>query len=165
MLITFLDSYKDSELARSIIDRENLQVLSDQSEYNFVKKVIDGDTIELSSGDKVRYIGIDTPEIDDGGGCYSWESFLKNKELVEGKEVELRKDVSERDRFGRLLRYVFVENIFVNEYLVKTGYAFAVKYPPDVLYSGVFENAEASAQLNRLGLWSECDLGDESLDL
>jgi micrococcal nuclease len=128
-----------------------------------VTKVIDGDTIEIENGQKVRYIGIDTPEMDDKDStkvCYARQAFEKNKELVEGKEVKLVKDVSETDKYGRLLRYVYVGEIFVNDYLVKNGYANAVTYPPDVKYQEQFRQAEEEAKNNNLGFWdkNKCSL-------
>ncbi len=122
-----------------------------------VIKVIDGDTIKLSNGQVVRYIGIDTPETNHprkGRECFGEEAKLANKELVEGKRVRLERDVSETDRYGRLLRYVFVDGLFVNEYLVKQGYAHARSYPPDVKYQEIFRQAEQYAREQRLGLWS-----------
>ena len=90
-------------------------------------RVIDGDTIEvLIDGDKykVRYIGMDTPEMDDPRPdvrALAEEATLVNKNLVDGKVVELEKDVSETDRYGRLLRYVYVGDMFVNAELVALG--------------------------------------------
>lgn len=82
-----------------------------QRTFPKVVRVIDGDTIEIEGGDRVRYIGIDTPETVDPRKpvqCYGQEASNKNKELVEGKTVELEKDVSETDKYGRLLRYVWL---------------------------------------------------------
>lgn len=107
-------------------------------------RVIDGDTIEvLIDGDKykVRYIGMDTPEMNDSRPdvrALAEEATLVNKNLVDGKVVELEKDVSETDRYGRLLRYVYVGDVFVNAELVALGYAQAVTYPPDVKYDDLF---------------------------
>jgi len=126
-----------------------------EKEY-FVERVVDGDTIVLSSGERVRYIGIDAPEIDDNA-CYSQESKQKNQELVEGKQVKLEKDVSDKDRYGRLLRYVYIDDQMVNELLVKEGIAIAKEYPPDVKYQNRFLELEAEAQKNQLGRWSACD--------
>ena len=86
-----------------------------------VTKVIDGDTIQIEGGQKVRYIGIDTPETVDPtrpDGCFGKEASEKNKNLVLGKKVRLEKDVSLTDRYGRLLRYVYVDELFVNDALV-----------------------------------------------
>ena len=127
-----------------------------------VTKVVDGDTIEIEGGQKVRYIGIDTPETVDpreAVGCYGKEASNKNKELVEGKKVRLEKDVSETDRYGRLLRYIYVGEIFVNEYLVKEGFAKASSYPPDVKYQDKFKASEALARDSKKGLWGGCSLG------
>lgn len=132
-----------------------------------VKRVIDGDTIEIESGQKVRYIGIDTPELHDprkSVQCFAKESMEKNKQLVEGKNVKLEKDVSETDKYGRLLRYVFIDQtgttsaLFVNEYLVREGFAYAATFPPDVKYVNLFLKAQQEARENRKGLWNKCSL-------
>ncbi len=122
-----------------------------------VSRVVDGDTIELSSGEKVRYIGINAPESVDprrGVQCFGKEASAKNKELVEGKMVRLERDISETDKYGRLLRYVFIGGIFVNEYLVREGFARASSYPPDVHYQDLFQDAEREAIREKHGLWS-----------
>jgi len=122
-----------------------------------VTKVIDGDTIEIEGGQKVRYIGMDTPELDDKNltkKCYAQQASKKNKELVEGKEIKMVKDVSEKDKYDRLLRYVFVGDIFVNDYLVRNGLANAVTYPPDIKFKDQFRAAEQEARNNNLGLWN-----------
>lgn len=119
-----------------------------------VTRVIDGDTIEVLLGqrkEKVRYIGINTPEPNQPFGS---EASQKNRELVEGKEVRLVKDVSERDKYGRLLRYVYVGDIFINAELVKLGYANAFTYPPDVKYSELFVQLEREAREKQVGLWA-----------
>jgi len=124
-----------------------------------VKRVVDGDTIELETGQKVRYIGIDTPETVDPRTttqCFGKEATAKNRELVEGKKVRLEKDVSETDKYGRLLRYVYVDEIFVNETLVREGYAFSSTYPPDVKYQDLFIEAERAAREANVGLWGSC---------
>lgn len=136
-----------------------------------VTKVIDGDTIEIESGQKVRYIGVDTPEVSINnrkGDCYGEEAKTKNKELVEGKMVRLEKDVSEVDKFGRLLRYVYVyrpnslpagrqgKEIFINEYLVMEGYAFSATFPPDVKYAKIFLEKQQEARSLNKGLWESC---------
>ena len=126
-----------------------------------VAKVIDGDTIKLESGQVVRYIGIDTPETVHPSKpiqCYGKEASNKNKELVEGKEIEMEKDVSETDKYGRLLRYIWIGDIFVNEYLVREGFAHSSTYPPDVKYQNRFREAEREAREESRGLWGDyCD--------
>lgn len=124
-----------------------------------VIRVIDGDTIEIEGGQRVRYIGIDTPEIVDPRTtvqCFGKEASAKNRKLVEGKVVQLEKDVSETDKYGRLLRYVYIDQTFVNDYLVRQGYAHASSYPPDIKYQDQFLEAQQNAQAAGRGLWSVC---------
>lgn len=126
-----------------------------------VKRVIDGDTIELESGQKLRYIGINTPETVDprrAPQCFGKEASNKNRDLVEGKMVRLEKDVSETDKFGRLLRYVYLENgTMVNQFLVREGFARASSYPPDIKYQDLFREAEKLARQENKGLWAGCN--------
>lgn len=131
-----------------------------------VTRVIDGDTIEVEiSGVEytVRYIGIDTPETVDPRrpvGCFGAEASARNRELVEGKAVELEKDVSETDDFGRLLRYVWADGQMVNETLVRDGYALAATYPPDVRYAELFASLQMAAREAGRGLWGPaCEAG------
>lgn len=140
--------------------------VSKSAEINtyFVSRVVDGDTIKLSNGKTVRYIGVNTPETVDPRrpvGCFGKEASAKNKELVLGKTVRLEKDVSETDKYGRLLRYVYIEGtgsaqVFVNDYLVRQGYAYAVSYPPDIKYQNIFQRSQAFARSQNKGLWSAC---------
>lgn len=139
------------------------EVIGAANEKTVVTRVIDGDTIELSDGRKVRYIGIDTPETVDPRKtvqCFGKEAAEKNKEWVLGKEVMLEKDISEVDRYGRLLRYVYVRvgetELMVNEGLVREGFAQASSYPPDVKYQERLRLAEQDAREVGRGLWSEC---------
>src|SRR3989344_1664109 len=125
---------KGATLIPTAVDIEQIEVK--------VSRVIDGDTIEIEGGQRIRYIGIDTPE---SGGCFAIESTNKNKGLVEGKMIRIERDVSETDRYGRLLRYVYVGNIFVNEALLKDGYAQVYTYPPDVKYDERFLIAQKEA--------------------
>jgi len=120
-----------------------------------VVRVIDGDTIEIAGGAHVRYIGMDTPETDPKVEFYGPEAKAKNIEMVEGKLVTLEKDVSETDRYGRLLRYVYVDGVFVNGELVRLGYAEAVSYPPDTRYQWQLEQLEKEAKAAKRGLWSD----------
>lgn len=112
-------------------------------EVAVVTSVIDGDTIEVSLNGavwRVRYIGMDTPEV--GEVCGS-EATAANAALVAGQTVRMLKDVSETDPFGRLLRYVYVGDTFVNGALVAGGWARAVDYPPDTAMSGVLHGLAA----------------------
>lgn len=134
-----------------------------QNEVARVVRVIDGDTIELEGGRKVRYIGIDTPETVDPRKtvqCFGKEAAEKNREWVLGKEVRLEKDISEVDRYGRLLRYVFVRigetKMMVNEGLVREGFAKSSSYPPDIKYQERLRIAEEEAREVGRGLWEAC---------
>lgn len=136
------------------------EVKGTQTEEVLVTRVIDGDTIEIQDGRKIRYIGIDTPETVDprkAVQCFGLEATNKNKELVNGKKVRIEKDVSETDKYGRFLRYVWVEDMFVNDYLVRQGYAQSYSYPPDIKYQDQFVQAQKEARENSRGLWGTCD--------
>lgn len=122
-----------------------------------VINVIDGDTFTVEGGAVIRMIGIDTPETVHPSKpvqCYGKEASDKTKELLEGKEVKLEKDVSETDKYNRLLRYVYIGDILVNEYLVKDGYARSSSYPPDIKYQDKFIEAQKKAQEENKGLWN-----------
>lgn len=122
-------------------------------EVGTVSRIVDGDTIDVRIGNqtfRVRYIGVDTPE---QGDYFYYQATEANRRLVEGKKVTLVKDVSEVDRYDRLLRYVFVGDVFVNYELVRQGYAYAYTYPPDIACSEVFASAQQSAQISGAGLW------------
>ena len=121
----------------------------DTTETALVTRVIDGDTIEIEGGFRVRYIGIDTPE---KGDFYYEEATQKNSELVLGKKVKLEKDISEIDIYGRLLRYVYINDLFVNAELVRLGYAKAAEYPPDTKYADYFKDLEDYAIASDLGI-------------
>ena len=128
-----------------------------------VVRITDGDTIVVAYGGeeyKVRYIGMDTPETVDPSSPIQWmgpQATAANAALVEGKTVFLEKDVSEVDRFDRLLRYVWLTNgtawTLVNLELVRQGVASAKSYPPDTKYDALYLVAEGEAHRSALGLW------------
>ncbi len=117
--------------------------------------MIDGDTITIEGGYRVRYIGIDTPEIHPDLEAFGIEAWEANRRLVEGKEVRLEQDVSEKDKYGRLLRYVWVDGIFVNAEMVRQGLAQAKAYPPDTKYQDYLEQMEAEAREAGRGMWAK----------
>ena len=135
-----------------------------EGERVVVTRVVDGDTIEISSGKTVRFIGIDTPETVDprrSVGCFGKEASNKTKDLLSGRQIILQKDVSETDKYRRLLRYIFLplpdgRILFVNDYMVREGYAKALTYPPDVKYNEQFRQAEREAREGSKGLWGRC---------
>lgn len=125
-----------------------------------VTRVVDGDTIHVMLNGQdttVRYILVNTPETVDPRSpveCYGKEASSANKAMVEGKKVYLAKDVSNTDQFGRILRYVFTQDGFVNAELVKGGYAQVSTYPPDVKHETYLRDLERQAREGKVGLWA-----------
>lgn len=123
-----------------------------------VTRVIDGDTIELQSGARVRYLGIDTPETVDPNEPeqpFGLEASVRNKELVEGKTVYLQKGLRDIDEYGRLLRYVYLEDgTFVNAELVAEGYAKSYIFDPEDWYSQTLIQLEQYARMKKVGIWA-----------
>lgn len=125
-----------------------------------VAHVVDGDTIDLASGERVRLLGVDAPEI---GTCHFEEAKNALKKKLEGKQVRVEKDISGVDRYGRLLRYVHVlssdpqkDDVLVNESLLREGYAYTLAVAPDNRYRDLFASAQRSAKDTDRGLWHEC---------
>lgn len=138
-----------------------------EGEQAQVVKVVDGDTIEVILGGvqkTVRLIGIDTPETVDSRrpvGCFGKEASNETKNLLSDKVVVLQKDVSETDKYGRLLRYIFLplengQTLFLDDYLVREGFAKVLTYPPDVKYNERLRQAENEAKSSKKGLWGRC---------
>lgn len=123
-----------------------------------VMRVIDGDTIELESGVKIRYLMVDTPEISNGGDCYGDNARQYNSDLVLGKTVQLSFDEQCTDQYGRSLAYVSVDGKEVNSLLVRNGYACVLFIPPNG-QSRVdeFNALQLDAKNARRGLWSACN--------
>jgi micrococcal nuclease len=142
--------------------------------YNYadilVKRVVDGDTLELESGERVRLIGIDTPEMHESKKLYKdaqrtqqdittiqklgLRAYEFTKDLVEGKRVSLEFDLEKYDRYKRLLAYVYLKDgTFVNAEIVKAGYASLMTFPPNVKYADLFLKLYREARENRKGLW------------
>lgn len=142
------------KLVATMIPSPNL--VKEKAKVTFV---YDGDTIELTDKRKVRYIGINTPEINWAKGkpqCFATESAKINQEMVKGQEIEMAKDTSETDKYGRLLRFVWIDGIFVNDFLLRQGFAKLDIVPPDTNYSGQFKEAQKEARDNKRGLWGKC---------
>lgn len=132
------------------------------TERAVVARVIDGDTILVTLQGRqyrVRYIGMDTPETVHPSlpvQCYGKEASEFNRRLVEGKSVYLERDISQVDRYGRLLRYVWLEDEMVNGILVREGYAQVATFPPDVKYVQELLELQQRARQERAGLWGKC---------
>ncbi|MBN2101488.1 MAG: thermonuclease family protein [Candidatus Aenigmarchaeota archaeon] len=121
-----------------------------KAEHAFVTGIVDGDTIILDTDERVRLLGINTPEKNQE--LYE-EARERLRELVEGKNVTLETDFDQTDQYDRLLRYVFVDGIFVNELLIKEGLATLYIVPPNDRYEKELKYAETFANENRTGLW------------
>ena len=140
-------------------DSAKIQNTTNDDGLVLVTRVVDGDTIEIEGGQKIRYIGIDTPETVHPNKvveCFEVEASNYNKSLVDGKRVRLEKDITDIDRYGRLLRYVYVDDVFVNLKMVQDGYAKSYTYPPDVKYQDLFLAANREAMTANKGLWGAC---------
>jgi micrococcal nuclease len=126
-----------------------------------VQRVVDGDTVVLAGGERVRYIGIDTPESVKPGTpvqCFAEAASHANERLVDGERVRLRFDAERRDRYGRLLAYVYRvrDGLFVNAELVRRGYATTLTIAPNVAHAAEFRRLARNARRQGRGLWSSC---------
>lgn len=138
-------------------DRNEGVTVSDPSIVKVIR-VIDGDTFEIDGGERVRLIGVDTPESVKPNAsveCFGKDSSEYLKSLVEGKEVRLESDQTNRDRYARLLRYAYLGDIFINEQIVREGYAESAAYKPDVAKQTILDWAEERAKSERRGRWAE----------
>jgi micrococcal nuclease len=144
--------------------------------YNYedilVTRAVDGDTLKLESGERVRLIGIDTPEMHESEKLYrdskrsgqdiatiqslGRKAYKFTRELVEGKRVRLEFDVEKNDKYKRLLAYVYLKDgTFVNAEIVKQGYGSLMTYPPNVKHVELFKDLYKEARENKRGLWRE----------
>ena len=127
-------------------------------------RVVDGDTIHVQVGgarETVRYIGVDTPESVKPGTpveCFAKRASAFNHRLVDGEQVRLVRDAEPRDRYGRLLAYVYRvrDKRFVNAALVRRGYAVPLTIPPNVAHAEQFRKLASAARRAGRGLWSAC---------
>lgn len=127
-----------------------------------VRTVLDGDTIRLETGERVRYLGIDAPEVEhqgeeQGAECYGEEAGMANAQMVYGKRVLLRYDREQKDNHGRLLAYVFTaDGVCVNLELVRRGYAWVYRTPMGFSMMPEFLEAQREAIRFRRGVWGNC---------
>jgi micrococcal nuclease len=129
-----------------------------------VTRVVDGDTVHVATGGRdetVRYIGVDTPESvkpDTPVQCFAKAASAANERLVDGQQVRIVYDVERRDRYGRLLAYVYRtrDGAFVNAELVREGYARTLTIPPNVRFAERFAALAREARDDRRGLWRAC---------
>jgi micrococcal nuclease len=132
-----------------------------------VTRVVDGDTVHVRIGDddeRVRYIGVDTPETvkpNTPVQCFGEVASHYNRRLVAGQPVRLRFDAERRDKYGRLLAYVYraSDGLFVNAALVRGGYGTTLTIPPNTAHASQFAVLERHARDHRIGLWRRCPAG------
>lgn len=121
-----------------------------------VSRVVDGDTIQLANGDVVRLIGIDAPEKDQP----YYAEVMEQMKKLEGKIVRMEKDQTNKDRYGRYLRYIFLDDKFVNLELVRGGLVYVYIVSPDRKYESELVEAEISARTNGIGIWRKSEYSD-----
>ena len=145
----------------------NRHMLESVWKLHDVTQVIDGDTINVNGKTLVRLIGINSPE---KGQCFYSESRQATSKFLHGKSVYLEKEITGQDDYGRLLRYVFLpaagdrdDNLLVNDYIVRQGWAQAVPSAPDSRYRDLLYAAQEEAINNNRGLWKECPEYQEAL--
>lgn len=124
-----------------------------------VARVIDGDTIELVGGDRIRYLMVNTPETTGGSDdCFGQQAVQFNRDLVEGKTIQIRYDVECEDRFDRTLAYVSVNGQEVNKLMLERGYACLLHIPPNGDDRvDEYKALETAAKNANRGLWGTCD--------
>ncbi len=173
MAVVFSNTYAEEPI-KIYTDGDGIYKIPFGKSYDYadilVKRAVDGDTLELENGERVRLIGIDTPELHESDklrrdaqrtgqdiatiqklGAQAYE-FTKG--LVEGKRVSLEFDVERYDTYKRLLAYVYLKDgTFVNAEIVKQGYASLMTFPPNVKYADLFLKLHKEARENKRGLW------------
>lgn len=136
-----------------LITLPDISLSKEQTVSGLVKEVIDGDTVVLSSGETLRYIGIDTPE---AGELFYEEAKTLNRDLVRGKEVSISVCGKPRDKYGRLLVWVWADGVLVNEAILKKGLARTLFIPPCGLESkALFASIQKEAKEKGLGIWGK----------
>ncbi len=122
-----------------------------QEEF-LVTKIIDGDTIKLENGQTIRMICVNTPEKGELG-FEEATNYLKS--IILNKKINLKKDISEKDKYNRLLRYIYLNNTLINELIVRKGYGFAYPFEPDTKFCAKILKAEQKAKKEKLGIWKK----------
>lgn len=149
---------------KSTTEKNNTELDTQPLVEGLVTKIVDGDTIYVVVDGKarsVRLIGIDTPETKHPTlepECYGDEASAYISSLVLNKIVRLESDITNEDRYDRLLRHVWVGDLNINNALVRNGYAFSVEYKPDIKHQTLYNASEQYAKDYELGIWSNfCD--------
>lgn len=151
-----------------VVNEDN-ELIGNMANTYKVLKVVDGDTIVIDFDgveEKVRLIGVDTPESvhpDDSKNLKEGVIASRyTKAMLEDKEVSLEFDVEERDQYGRLLAYVYIDGVMYNKTLLKEGYAKIATFPPNVSYVNDFKLLQKEARENKKGLWADDDSNEIS---
>ena len=157
-IINYLEQNYGIDLGIENSNKENNTIIN-KTECEVVR-VVDGDTIVVNYNgkeEKVRLIGIDTPESVHPNETKNTEEGVKvsdyTKERLTGKNIELELDVEKRDKYGRILAYVYIDDQMYNKELLKLGYAKLATYPPNVKYVDDFTKLQQEARKNKVGLW------------
>jgi endonuclease YncB( thermonuclease family) len=152
-------SYEPIPISGKVINEIDPIEKMPTEEYHEVIRIVDGDTIRIDNGESVRLICIDTPERGEDG--YKEASdYLES--LILNQQVKLTKDVSDRGKYGRLVRYIYnMKGDFINEIMVRQGYAEAYPYNPDTKLCPQIIEAEKKAREERLGIWAEDEEDEE----
>lgn len=156
-----------TETYKSEISTEQTKLENNSNTYK-VERVVDGDTISVFINERIetiRLIGIDTPETvhpEKEIECFGLEASLELKELLEGKNIYLKKDTSQddRDKYNRLLRYVYrSDDLFINQWMIENGFAYEFTYKIPYIFQEEFKQAQINAEINKIGLWEDgiCD--------
>ncbi len=160
------ENYQEKSIAEKVVEesekqeilKKSQEIIKEKDEF-LVTYVVDGDTLEIETGERVRFVCIDTPERGESGYSEAKE-YLKG--LVLNKEIKLVKDISETGKYGRLVRYVYLtDGTFVNELIVKNGYGKAYWYEPDTTLCPQIQEAEDYAKENELGIWKQEEIQQE----
>ena len=136
------------------------------AEMGRVVRVIDGDTVVLADNRHIRLEGINAPEVHHpkkGRECFGDQAKTKAEKLVLGKIVRLESDLEKTDLYKRELRYIWIDDLMVNEALVKEGFAWESPYKQNRKYRQRFQKAEAEALEQKLGMWGICDIKEKPI--
>ncbi len=158
---------EEAEVSAVDLQTEEKDSFSDPGEGTYVLGVVDGDTIILEGGERVRYIGVDAPETVDPSSpveCFGRQAAYENKSLVAGKRVRMEGDALDKDKNGNLLRYVWVGDTFVNDYMIREGFAHSDSAAGSQ-YSYQFAEAESEAKKEMKGLWKACEISSDDISL
>lgn len=161
-----IEDYLNSAETENITETSSKTNINISTAYEVVR-VVDGDTLVINyngKNEKVRLIGVDTPESvhpnEEKNTEFGDEVSKHSKEMLNGKQVVLEFDVQERDKYGRLLAYVYLDGQMYNKLLLEKGYAKIATYPPNVKYVEDFTTIQEQARKNKVGLWAYEEVKD-----